>query len=219
MIILYLAMAAGVVALIFALLLTLNVLRQDQGNETVRFIGRAIQDGARAFLVREYTVLAVFVVIVFVVLAVFIDYDVLGREDGGGASGLPSTAIAYLAGAIGSALAGYIGMSIAVRANTRTTVKAMIGLNPALRVAFNSGLGDGHIGRGHRAYRHRRRVLDIPGRQHNRRLRLWRVVHRAVRQGGRGNLHQGRGRGRRPGGQDRAGHSRRRPAQPRDHRR
>ena len=139
MIILYLAFAAGLVALIFALLLALNVLRQDQGDETVRFIGKAIQDGARAFLMREYTVLAVFVVIVFVILAVFIDYDVLGKEDGGGVSGLPSTAIAYLAGAIGSALAGYIGMSIAVRANTRTTVKAMIGLNPALRVAFNSG--------------------------------------------------------------------------------
>ena len=139
MIILYLAIAAGVVALIFALLLTLNILRQDEGDETVRFIGKAIQDGARAFLAREYTVLAVFVVIVFVILAVFIDYDVLGKEDGGGVSGLPSTAIAYLAGAIGSALAGYIGMSIAVRANTRTTVKAMIGLNPALRVAFNSG--------------------------------------------------------------------------------
>ena len=139
MIILYLAIAAGVVALVFALLLTLNILRQDEGDETVRFIGKAIQEGARAFLTREYTVLAVFVVIVFIALAVFIDYDVLGREDGGGVSGLPSTAIAYLAGAIGSALAGYIGMSIAVRANTRTTVKAMIGLNPALRVAFNSG--------------------------------------------------------------------------------
>ncbi len=139
MIILYLAIAAGVVALVFALLLTLNILRQDEGDETVRSIGKAIQEGARAFLTREYTVLAVFVVIVFIVLAVFIDYDVLGREDGGGVSGLPSTAIAYLAGAIGSALAGYIGMSIAVRANTRTTVKAMIGLNPALRVAFNSG--------------------------------------------------------------------------------
>ena len=138
MIILYLAIAAGVVALIFALLLTLNILRQDEGDETVRFIGKAIQEGARAFLTREYTVLAVFVVIVFIALAVFIDYDVLGREDGS-ASGVPSTAIAYLAGAIGSALAGYIGMSIAVRANTRTTVKAMIGLNPALRVAFNSG--------------------------------------------------------------------------------
>ena len=139
MIILYLAIAAGVVALIFALLLTLNILRQDEGDETVRFIGKAIQEGAKAFLTREYTVLAIFVVIVCIVLAVFIDYDVLGRDAGGGASGLPSTAIAYLAGAIGSALAGYIGMSIAVRANTRTTVKAMIGLNPALRVAFNSG--------------------------------------------------------------------------------
>ena len=139
MIILYLAIAAGVVALIFALLLTLNILRQDEGDEKVRFIGKAIQEGARAFLTREYTVLAIFVVIVCIALAVFIDYDVLAKEAGGDSSGLPSTAIAYLAGAIGSALAGYIGMSIAVRANTRTTVKAMIGLNPALRVAFNSG--------------------------------------------------------------------------------
>ena len=138
MTILYLAIGSGVVALVFALLLTLNILRQDEGDERVRFIGKAIQEGAKAFLTREYTVLAVFVVIVCVALALLIDFDALGRE-GGFEVGVPSTAIAYLAGAIGSALAGYIGMSIAVRANTRTTVKAMIGLNPALRVAFNSG--------------------------------------------------------------------------------
>ena len=54
-------------------------------------------------------------------------------------SAFPATAISYLIGAIGSGLAGFIGMSIAVRANTRTAVKAMQGLNPALRVAFNSG--------------------------------------------------------------------------------
>ena len=138
MTILYLAIASGVVALVFALLLTLNILRQDEGDERVRFIGKAIQEGAKAFLTREYTVLAVFVVIVCVALALLIDFDALAREDGFEV-GVPSTAIAYLAGAIGSALAGYIGMSIAVRANTRTTVKAMIGLNPALRVAFNSG--------------------------------------------------------------------------------
>ena len=136
--ILYLAIGSGVIALVFALLLTLNILRQDEGDERVRFIGKAIQEGAKAFLTREYTVLAVFVVIVCVALALLIDFDALGRE-GGFEVGVPSTAIAYLAGAIGSALAGYIGMSIAVRANTRTTVKAMIGLNPALRVAFNSG--------------------------------------------------------------------------------
>jgi len=70
---------------------------------------------------------------------VFIDMDVLDRIDGKEDSSVPGTAIAYLIGAIGSGLAGFIGMSIAVRANTRTTVQAMEGLNSALRVAFNSG--------------------------------------------------------------------------------
>ncbi len=134
---LYIAFAAGGVALAFALALTLNILRQDKGNETIQFIGRAIQQGAMAFLAREYRMLAIFVVAMFVILAVFIDYDVLDKV--GSDRNMPSTAIAYLAGAVGSALAGFIGMSIAVRANTRTTVKAMQGLNGALRVAFNSG--------------------------------------------------------------------------------
>ena len=134
---LYIAFAAGGVALAFALALTLNILRQDKGNETIQFIGHAIQQGAMAFLAREYRMLAIFVVAMFVILAVFIDYDVLDKV--GSDRNMPSTAIAYLAGAVGSALAGFIGMSIAVRANTRTTVKAMQGLNGALRVAFNSG--------------------------------------------------------------------------------
>ena len=137
MTILYIAIGAGALALAFALALTLNILKQDRGSETVQFIGRAIQDGANAFLSREYLMLGVFVIAMFAVLAVFIDYDVTGKA--GVDRAIPSTAIAYLAGAIGSALAGYIGMSIAVRANTRTTVKAMQGLNAALRVAFNSG--------------------------------------------------------------------------------
>ena len=137
MTILYIAIGAGALALAFALALTLNILKQDRGSETVQFIGRAIQDGANAFLSREYLMLGVFVAAMFAVLAVFIDYDVTGKT--GVDRAIPSTAIAYLAGAIGSALAGYIGMSIAVRANTRTTVKAMQGLNAALRVAFNSG--------------------------------------------------------------------------------
>ncbi|PKB61085.1 MAG: sodium-translocating pyrophosphatase [SAR202 cluster bacterium Casp-Chloro-G4] len=133
----YIAIAAGIVALIFALILTMDIMRQDQGNEQVQFIGRAIQQGASAFLAREYTLLAGFVIVIAIILGVLIDYDVTGRV--GSTHSLPSTAIAYLIGAIGSGLAGYIGMSIAVRANTRTTVKAMVGLNAALRVAFNSG--------------------------------------------------------------------------------
>ena len=142
--IIYIAIAAGLVGLGFAFLLTLNILRQDKGNETVQFIGKAIQDGAMAFLSREYRFLAIFVVAVFFILAALIDYDVTGRiaentDRVDGDRDWPSTAIAYLAGAIGSALAGFVGMSIAIRANTRTVVKAQSGLNAALRVAFNSG--------------------------------------------------------------------------------
>jgi len=137
--IIYFAIAAAIIGLLFAVLLAAAIVRQDQGSERVRFIGRAIQQGASAFLKREYGVLAIFVVAVVVVLALFVDYDILGRIDRDESRGIPSTAIAYLIGAIGSALAGYIGMSIAVRANTRTTVKAQEGLNPALRLAFNSG--------------------------------------------------------------------------------
>ncbi len=136
--ILILAIVSGVVALGFAAILTMRILKADEGNEQVRFIGNAIREGAMAFLSREYRMLAIFVVIVCIVLAVFIDYDILNRiEDSG--SGVPGTAISYLVGAIGSGLAGFIGMSIAVRANTRTTVQAQQGLNPALRLAFNSG--------------------------------------------------------------------------------
>ena len=137
MTILYLAIAAGLVALAFASALAINVLRQDQGSETVQFIGRAIREGAMAFLSREYRLLALFVLLMFAVLAILIDYDVTDKV--GTDRDIPSTAIAYLAGAMGSALAGFIGMSMAIRANTRTTVQAMRGLNPALRVAFNSG--------------------------------------------------------------------------------
>ncbi len=136
--ILILAIVSGVVALGFAAILTMRILKADEGNEQVRFIGNAIREGANAFLSREYRLLAIFVVVVCIVLALFIDYDILGRIEGS-ASGIPGTALSYLVGAIGSGLAGYIGMSIAVRANTRTTVQAQQGLNPALRLAFNSG--------------------------------------------------------------------------------
>ena len=144
MTIFYIAIAAGIVALGFALVLTLNILRQDRGSEATQAIGRAIQEGALAFLSLEYRLLAVFVIAVAVVLAVFIDYDLTGRvaantDRVAGDRSIPATAIAYLAGAVGSALAGFIGMSIAIRANSRTVVKAQQGLNPALRVAFNSG--------------------------------------------------------------------------------
>ena len=141
-----LAIAAGAVGLVAAALLVWRVMRQPSGNEAVREIGALIQQGSAAFLRKEYSILAVFVVIMFVILAVFIDYNILGnatieRLGAGGAieSDGPWTALAYLAGAVGSGLAGFIGMSIAVRGNTRTATAAQHGLNKALQVAFSTG--------------------------------------------------------------------------------
>ena len=141
-----LAIAAGAVGLVAAALLVWRVMRQPSGNEAVREIGALIQEGSAAFLRKEYSILAVFVVIMFTILAVFIDYNILGnatieRLGAGGAieSDGPWTALAYLAGAVGSGLAGFIGMSIAVRGNTRTATAAQHGLNKALQVAFSTG--------------------------------------------------------------------------------
>tara|TARA_Y100000590_G_scaffold371959_1_gene434669 strand:+ start:8525 stop:10570 length:2046 start_codon:yes stop_codon:yes gene_type:complete len=131
------AIIASIVALSFAGILTFYVLKQDEGNDKVKFIGKAIQQGAMAFLSREYRMLSLFVAAMFIVLAIFIDLDVLGQIEGDGT--WPKTAVCYLIGAIGSAMAGFIGMSIAIRANSRTAVKAADGLNGALKVAFSSG--------------------------------------------------------------------------------
>ena len=143
---LYISIGAGVLALVVAAFLFRMVTNQSAGGQAVQEIGTLIQEGAMAFLRREYTILAAFVVLIFVILAVFIDFNVTGNStieeliEGGNLSVTgPWTAVAYLAGAIGSALAGYIGMNIAVRGNTRTATAAESGLNPALRVAFNSG--------------------------------------------------------------------------------
>ena len=142
--ILIFAIIAGAVALVFAAFRVFAVVREDQGNEAMQKIARAIQLGAATFLKREYAVLAVFVAVVFVVLLLFIDLDVLNKNPMESRfwnfeSDAPAMAISYLVGALLSASAGYLGMTIAVRANVRTAAKAMEGLNPALRVAFNSG--------------------------------------------------------------------------------
>ena len=131
------ALGAGVIALLFAVVLIIRVIRQDPGSEKVQEIGRAIHEGSMAFLSREYQMLALFVVAITIILAVFIDYDVLGKVGGGG--GVPATAIAYMVGAICSALTGFIGMSVAIRANMRTATAAASSLNQALSVAFSSG--------------------------------------------------------------------------------
>jgi K(+)-stimulated pyrophosphate-energized sodium pump len=145
MTLLYLSVAAAILALIFAFIATRRVLREDTGTDAMRAIAALIQSGAAAFLRREYTFLAGFVAVVAILIAVFVDFDVtgkfaaLGAVEQGAYTNLPRTAIAYVLGGFSSALAGYIGMFIAVRANVRTAAKAREGLNPALRVAFSSG--------------------------------------------------------------------------------
>lgn len=125
------ALVVSVLALAFAVYTASWLLRQDTGNEEMNRIARAIQRGAQAFLSREYRYVAILVVIVVVVLLL------LSAIPGSGMS--PLTVVAFISGAAASALAGYIGMSIAVRSNVRTTQAASKSLNQGLRVAFASG--------------------------------------------------------------------------------
>ena len=127
------ALAAGVVALVFAGITAMRVLSAEPGNALMQSIGDAIRTGAGAFLRREYMSLLPFVVVVTVVLGV-LDYTIFKHE-----MAVPATAISYLVGTICSGTAGFIGMNVAVRANVRTAAAGMRGLNPALRVAFSSG--------------------------------------------------------------------------------
>ena len=143
--ILGIALGAAMLALLFAVVASQQILREDEGDERMRAIARQIQEGSAAFLRRQYSFIAVFVIAVAVIIAIFVDVDVtdkyedIGRGESGRATGFPRTAFSYFLGAVASGAAGLIGMSIAVRANVRTTAKARTGLNPALRIAFTSG--------------------------------------------------------------------------------
>ena len=128
-----LPLVAGVIALAFAAIMAFRVVGAEAGNARMTEIGDAIRTGASAFLRREYLALLPLVIVVTIVLAI-LDYTFF-RHD----LGVPATAISYLAGALCSGLAGFVGMNVAVRANVRTAAAAMRGLNPALRVAFSSG--------------------------------------------------------------------------------
>ena len=125
------------IALLTAVYFFWNVVRRKVQNRELDEIAGLIQEGSYAFLRKEYTILSVFVLIMFAVLWVVVDIDIFKKflPDYSG----PWTALSYLAGAIGSSLAGIIGMNIAVRGNSRTAEAAEEGLNPALRVAFNTG--------------------------------------------------------------------------------
>ncbi|HEX2681763.1 MAG TPA: sodium-translocating pyrophosphatase, partial [Candidatus Dormibacteraeota bacterium] len=122
--------AGGLAAVAFAVVLILLVLSKPSGNDRMREIASAIQEGAAAYLNRQYTVIAVIGVLVAVVIGVFINW---------------TTAALYIVGAVLSASAGYVGMNIAVRANLRTAEAARGGLNSALQVAFRGGAVTGFM--------------------------------------------------------------------------
>ena len=121
---------AGGLAMIFAFWKTNWIEAQDEGTDRMKSIGKSIADGAMAFLKAEYRVLAIFVIAVAVIL---------GIANNGRADSSVLISLSFVVGAVASGLAGYLGMKVATKANTRTTHAARTGLASALNVAFTGG--------------------------------------------------------------------------------
>jgi len=120
----YSSLTAGILSLVFAGFLVGKIAKAEPGNDRMMEISKHIQTGAMAFLKREYSVLSIFVLAVFGLLAYFIDWQ---------------TAACFITGSICSAIAGFVGMTVSTRANVKTAQAASKSLNGALRVAFAGG--------------------------------------------------------------------------------
>jgi len=122
---LWIALNASVVALGCGIIFALGILKQPDGNEKMREIAGAIQEGAKAYLNRQYLTIGIVGIVIFLLL---------------GFSGIGwLSAIGFLIGSILSGLAGYVGMNISVKANVRTAQAAYSGMNAALAIAFRGG--------------------------------------------------------------------------------
>ena len=131
---------SAIIGLIVATYFFWNVVKRKVKNQELSEIAGLIQEGSAAFLKREYAILTIFVLSMFAVLWVVVDGDVFNKFNSSDTDwNKPWTSVAYLVGAIGSSIAGIVGMNIAVRGNSRTAEAAEEGLNKALRVAFNTG--------------------------------------------------------------------------------
>jgi K(+)-stimulated pyrophosphate-energized sodium pump len=128
----WLAVVLGFLAVAYGIGLTVYLLKKPTGDEKMREIAAAVQEGAQAYLKRQYTIIAAVAVVLFVVIGVLgqsVDSALLGWE----------AAIGFLIGAAASAAAGFIGMNVSVRTNVRTAEAAKSGLPAALGVAFKGG--------------------------------------------------------------------------------
>jgi K(+)-stimulated pyrophosphate-energized sodium pump len=121
---LWLALGSALLAIIYGLLTTTWVLGKDAGSEKMQNIAAAIQEGAKAYMNRQYTTIGLVGVVLFVVVGLTLHW---------------ATAVGFAIGAVFSAMAGYIGMFVSVRANVRTAEAARSGVSPALKVAFRGG--------------------------------------------------------------------------------
>jgi len=122
---LWIALTASVTAIISGIIFALEILKQPDGNEKMREIAGAIQEGAKAYLNRQYLTIGIVGIVIFLLL---------------GFSGIGwLSAIGFLIGSVLSGLAGYLGMNISVKANVRTAQAAYSGMNAALAIAFRGG--------------------------------------------------------------------------------
>ena len=138
--------AAGVITIIFAILLARNVLRRPVGTPKMKEIGDIIFQGAWAFLKRQYSTIAIYSIVIAIIIGVLVGW--LGGTEVEGLSPLDigwRTAVAFIVGALCSGIAGFIGMYIAVKSNVRCAAAAQKNLTEAVTVAIRGGAVSGFL--------------------------------------------------------------------------